>query len=153
MGRATRLQMRTVLAVALVMLATSQLLTLDAAGAGFRDTTVNIDNAVEALAVEPPTDVSGSTTLNLLPLATCRVHITWTASDTPEVASYEVVRLYDSVEDERWDVDPDVTETEDTVSAELVESKYRWELRTRRASWSSSWVDATPPDFLLICLL
>lgn len=133
------------------ILAGGQLATSSAA---FTATTVNSGNSVGTLTVAPPTNVEAALTVNLLPLLTCRADITWTASSTPEVTGYEVVRIHvadGTVAAGPWTV-TGTSHLDDPVPLQLAGSDYEWHVRSMLNAWGSTWQVAVP-DNVAACLL
>jgi hypothetical protein len=125
---------------------------LDVARAGFSATTDNVGSEVEALAVAPPTGVTGTRTINLFPLPTCDLQLWWTASASTGVTGYEIRAIGSggTVLAGPWTVGPGATGF--TTRIPLLGSTHTWQVRTLLSSWSSPWANGTPQAALL-CLL
>ena len=140
--------------IATVLLTALSTATLKTSDAAFVATTSNDDNAITALTVAPPTAVDAVMSLNVLPLLTCRVELSWVASTTPGVTGYEIVRVVaatGAVDAGPWTVAGTST-VDDPVPLQLLASSYEWRVRTILDTWRSDWQPATP-DFMLACLL
>lgn len=114
----------------------------------------NTDNAVEALTIAPPTNITATMAANILPLLTCRVTLTWTASTTPDITGYEIIRVVASTGTTAagpWTT-TNLTIVDNPVPLQLIGSAYEWRVRTLHSTWHSTWQPATPNN-LLACLL
>lgn len=127
---------------------------LTVAQASFATTTSNTGSSLTALTVAPPTAVSAVMTLNSLPLLTCKVALSWTASTTAAVTSYEVVRVRAAtglVDFGPWTVATTST-IDNPVPLQLIANQFEWRVRSILSSWRSAWQPATNTN-LLGCLL
>jgi hypothetical protein len=123
-------------------------------GAAFTSSTSNPASTMSTLVVTPPTNVVGAMSLNFVPVGTCRVALTWTASTTPGVSGYEVVRVRAStgvVEAGPFTV-AGTSYVDNPVPLQLIGSAYEWRVRSIRSSWRSAYQPATASN-LAACLL
>jgi hypothetical protein len=127
---------------------------LGLSNAAFTGSTVSAGNDIGALTVAPPPTAAAAMTLNVLPLLTCRVDLSWSASTTPGVTGYEVVRVTAStgvVAAGPWTV-AGTAFVDDPVPLQVVSSAFEWRVTALFGSWRSAYTVAIP-DNLLICLL
>jgi hypothetical protein len=144
---------RIVIAFAIVVCAAA-FARLPVSGAAFVAHTSSDGNGVAALSVAPPGNVTATMTVNILPLLTCRVSLSWTASTTPDVNGYEIVRVVASsgaVAAGPWTT-TGLTFIDNPVPLQLIGSAYEWKVRAMLSNWRSPWQTAAP-DNLLACLL
>ncbi len=124
--------------------------------ARFSASSANGANALSALVVNPPTNVSSTLALNVLPLATCKATVTWTASGTAGVTGYSIQRVRSAtgvVDGGPWTVGAGATSTVDAAfPLQLLSNSYAWQIRADRVTWSSAWVQTIPSN-LALCLL
>ncbi len=149
-----RLAIRHTGAIAIATLLALGTLQLEVSSAAFTTTNSNSGNAASTLTVAPPTNGLATMTLNVVPLATCRVAVSWSASPTPDVTSYDVVRVLasnGSVIAGPWTVSG-TSLIDNPVPLQVVGSEYAWRIRARLASWRSTWHPATAAN-QLACLI
>jgi hypothetical protein len=127
---------------------------LAVSNAAFTGSTISAGNNIDALTVASPPTVGAAMTLNVLPLLTCRVDLSWSASTTPGITGYEVVRVTAStglVAAGPWTV-AGTNFVDDPVPLQVASSAFEWRVTALFGSWRSAHTVAIP-DNLLICLL
>jgi hypothetical protein len=149
-----RRQRRTRLVVALGLASTLWLTQLHLSDAAFTGSTASLGNDVSALTVMPPTTVDAAMTLNVVPLLTCRVALSWTPSPTPGVTGYEVVRVTAAtgIIDGAPSIVAGTSFVDDPVPLQIAASAFEWRVTTLVGTWRSTYAVAVP-DNALICLL
>ena len=126
---------------------------LDLGSAAFTTQTDSVGNSIGSGSVVQPA-VAATMTLNVTPLLTCKVVLTWAASSTPGVTDYEVVRVVkatSAVSAGPWTV-TGLTYTDNPVPLQLTGNQYEWRVRAVLGTWTSGWIAGTA-DNVLACLL
>lgn len=137
----------------LALLAVGVFWQMPVSSAAFVATTVNPGNGASTLAVAPPGSVTATLSLNVLP-PSCRASLAWTASTTPGVTGYEIVRLdmpSETVVGGPWTT-AGLTRVDTPVPLWLLGGSDEWRVRSVFGTWRSSWATATVSNPLL-CLI
>ncbi len=127
---------------------------LDLAAAIAVTATSSGGSSITAGSVAPPSDVVAVMTANVTPALSCRVAISWTASPSPGVTGYEVVRVVASTGATAagpWSV-TGTAFVDDPVPLASVVNAYEWQVRAVTGGWASPWVAASTTT-LVNCLL
>ena len=120
--------------------------------ASFVATTANT-SAASTMVIDPPSNVEADLALVVIP-PSCRAFVSWDASETPGVTSYEVVRVNSStgaVLEGPWTVTGTST-TDSALPLALLAPTWEWRVRSLHLGWHSAWSAGIPSEFVA-CLL